>query len=119
MSQTEDKELSHQEQKLALMSSVTGVFRALQMSTEPDNQLEARFGTPAEPKSYHGPAANKENVRSWSSQYDRTTGKVTVFDAKGGSIEGTPAEAELFLAGQVIHGMTGAADIADNRSNPE
>lgn len=68
-------------------------------STMPARDLSKLFGTPDNPRTWHGTAANGTSVKSLKTQYDPRTLKVKVIDSGGGSIEGSPGEFEVLFTG--------------------
>lgn len=83
--------------------STNALTSAIAISKMNDAQLEQRFGTPTNRRSYSGSGLDgKTHAATWHSSYDRRTRKVIIYDNDNGAISGTPADAENFLGVQVI-----------------
>ena len=85
------------------------IVSALALSTKTPKQLEKLFGTPSNPKTFHGRAANRSQVHSWKSNYDVSADVLTVIDSNGATITGKPADVELFF-NQILKGAIDQVD---------
>ncbi len=73
------------------------LVNALALSTKSSKQLEKLFGTPSNPMTFHGRAADNSQVRSWKSNYNAQTNVLSLTDSNGTTINGTPADVEMFI----------------------